>query len=78
MVEGSLGLIVAPRGHLFRVLQFTFANDRIAGMEVIGDPQRLTAIEVAALAVNLQHQAPMLYMFLLIPFYREVMERRGN
>jgi RNA polymerase sigma-70 factor (ECF subfamily) len=49
IVEGSVGLIVAPRGRLFRVLQFTFANGRIAGMEVIGDPQRLTAIEVGAL-----------------------------
>jgi hypothetical protein len=44
-----VGLIVAARGHLFRLLQFKFANDRIAGMEVIGDPQRLTAIEVGAL-----------------------------
>jgi RNA polymerase sigma-70 factor (ECF subfamily) len=49
MVEGSVGLIVAPRGHRFRMLQFTFANDRIAGMEVIGDPQRLRVIEVGAL-----------------------------
>jgi RNA polymerase sigma factor (sigma-70 family) len=48
MVEGSVGLIVAPRGRLFRVLQFTFANGRIAGMEVIGDPERLQAIEVGA------------------------------
>jgi RNA polymerase sigma-70 factor (ECF subfamily) len=46
MVEGSIGLIVAPRGRLFRVLRFTFANGRIAAMEVIGDPERLRAIEV--------------------------------
>ena len=38
MVDGSVGLIVAPRGRLFRVLRFTFANGYIAGMEVIGDP----------------------------------------
>jgi RNA polymerase sigma factor (sigma-70 family) len=50
MVEGSVGLIVAPKGRLFRVLQFTFANGRIAGMEVIGDPQRLRTIEVGALS----------------------------
>jgi RNA polymerase sigma factor (sigma-70 family) len=50
MVEGSVGLIVAPRGRLFRVLQFTFAHGRIAGMEVIGDPERLRAIEVGPLS----------------------------
>jgi RNA polymerase sigma-70 factor (ECF subfamily) len=48
MVEGSVGLIVAPRGRLFRILQFTFANGRIAAMEVIGDPERLRTIEVGA------------------------------
>jgi hypothetical protein len=49
MVEGSVGLIVAPRGRLFRVLRFTYANDRIATMEVIGDPERLHAVEIAEL-----------------------------
>jgi RNA polymerase sigma factor (sigma-70 family) len=49
MVEGSVGLIVAPRGRLFRVLRFSFANGRITAMEVIGDPERLRAIDVAVL-----------------------------
>ena len=49
-VEGSVGLLVAPRGRLFRVLRFTFANGRIAAMEVIGNPQRLRTIEVGAMA----------------------------
>jgi RNA polymerase sigma factor (sigma-70 family) len=47
MVEGSVGLIVAPRGRLFRALRFTFANGRIAAMEVIGDPERLRSIEIS-------------------------------
>ena len=50
MVEGSVGLLVAPRGRLFRVLRFTYANGRIAAMEVIGDPQRLQTIEVCVMA----------------------------
>ena len=49
MVDGSVGIIVAPRGRLFRVLEFTFANGRIAGMEVIGDPERLQSIDVSTL-----------------------------
>jgi RNA polymerase sigma factor (sigma-70 family) len=50
MVEGSVGLLVAPRGRLFRVLRFTFANGRIAAMEVIGNPQRMRTIEVGVMA----------------------------
>ena len=49
MVDGRIGLIVAPRGRLFRVLRFTYDNDRIAGMEVIGDAQRLRTIEIGEL-----------------------------
>ena len=49
IVDGSVGLIVAPRGRLFRVLRFTFENGRIAAMEVIGDAERLQTIEVSAL-----------------------------
>lgn len=49
LVEGSVGIVVAPRGRLFRVLRFTFAGARIAAMEVIGDPERLQTTEVALL-----------------------------
>ena len=49
IVDGSVGLIVAPRGKLFRVLRFTFSNGYIAAMEVIGDPARLIEIEVGEL-----------------------------
>ena len=50
MVEGSVGIIVAPRGRLFRVLEFTFAHGRISSMEIIGDPDRLQSIEIGALS----------------------------
>lgn len=49
LVDGSVGLIVAPRGRLFRALRFTFADGCIAGMEVIGDPERLAVLEVGEL-----------------------------
>jgi RNA polymerase sigma-70 factor (ECF subfamily) len=49
MVDGSVGIIVAPRGRLFRVLEFTFADGRIAGMEIIGDRERLQSIEISSL-----------------------------
>jgi RNA polymerase sigma factor (sigma-70 family) len=50
IVEGSVGLLVAPRGRLFRVLRFTFVNGRIAAMEVIGNPERLRTIDVGVMA----------------------------
>ncbi|MGH9467339.1 MAG: sigma-70 family RNA polymerase sigma factor [Terriglobales bacterium] len=47
LVDGKVGLVIAPRGRLTRVLRFTFAAGRIAALEVIGDPIRLDATEVA-------------------------------
>ncbi|HZZ39173.1 MAG TPA: sigma-70 family RNA polymerase sigma factor [Acidobacteriaceae bacterium] len=47
LVDGAVGLVVAPRGRLFRVLRFTFADGRIAGLEVIGDREQLRRTEVA-------------------------------
>ena len=49
LVNGAVGVVVAPRGRLFRVLQFTFAGGKIAGIEVIGDPARLGQLEIAVL-----------------------------
>ena len=48
LVNGSVGIIVAPRGKLFRALVCAFANGKIARMEVIGDPARLAGLELAA------------------------------
>jgi RNA polymerase sigma-70 factor (ECF subfamily) len=49
LVDGSVGLIVAPRGQLSRVLTFTFAEDKVTRVEAIGDPARLRELDVAVL-----------------------------
>lgn len=49
VIDGSVGLIVAPRGKLARALTFTFTNDKITRLEVIGDPARLRALDIAVL-----------------------------
>ncbi|MGC2638841.1 MAG: sigma-70 family RNA polymerase sigma factor [Acidobacteriaceae bacterium] len=49
LVDGAVGVVVAPRGKLFRVLRLTFAGGRIAGMEVVGDPERLRSMRFAVL-----------------------------
>ena len=49
LVNGAAGVVLAPSGRLARALSFTFANGKIAGIDVIADPARLAAIEVALL-----------------------------
>jgi RNA polymerase sigma-70 factor (ECF subfamily) len=51
LVDGSVGIVVAPRGRLFLALKLTFANNRIAGIDVVADPAQLRNIDVAAFAV---------------------------
>jgi RNA polymerase sigma-70 factor (ECF subfamily) len=49
IVNGAVGVVVAPRGRLFRVLSFTFTRGKIARIDVIGDPERLRQLDLAAL-----------------------------
>ncbi|WP_433633627.1 hypothetical protein [Nocardia sp. CA-120079] len=49
LVDGAVGIIVAPRGKLLLALAVTVADDRIAGYEVIADPTRLRHLEIAVL-----------------------------
>jgi hypothetical protein len=48
LVDGSVGLVMAPRGRLFLVLRFAFDGDRITGIDVIADPNRLLTVGLAA------------------------------
>lgn len=49
LIDGSVGVILAPRGKLVRALIFTFANDRVTRLEAIGDPARLRGLDIAVL-----------------------------
>jgi len=49
LIEGSVGVLVAPFGRLSRVLIFTFAGDKVARVDVIGDPARLRELEIVAI-----------------------------
>jgi RNA polymerase sigma factor (sigma-70 family) len=48
-INGSVGLLFAPHGKLFRALTFTFTNATITRVEVIGDPARLRDLDIAVL-----------------------------
>jgi RNA polymerase sigma-70 factor, ECF subfamily len=47
LVNGAIGVVMAPRGRLSRALTFKIANDKITEIEVIGDPGRLGELDVS-------------------------------
>src|SRR5437588_8673563 len=47
LVDGAVAAIVAPRGHLFLVLNFTIRNDKIVEIEAVADPARLRQLHLA-------------------------------
>ena len=49
LVNGTVGLVMAPRGRLLLVLAFAIERDRITGIDVIADPDRLRRLELAVL-----------------------------
>jgi RNA polymerase sigma-70 factor (ECF subfamily) len=49
LVDGAVGVVVAPRGKLVRALRFTIADGKITEIEVIGDPARLSELDVSIL-----------------------------
>lgn len=49
LINGAVGAAVAPRGRLFRVLQFRIANGKIVRIEVVGDPATLGALDLGVL-----------------------------
>ncbi|MEP7188601.1 MAG: sigma-70 family RNA polymerase sigma factor [Roseiflexaceae bacterium] len=49
LVNGVVGIIVAPRGKLFMVLGLTITSGKIVAIDVIADPERLRQIDLAIL-----------------------------
>ncbi|HYS53142.1 MAG TPA: sigma-70 family RNA polymerase sigma factor [Thermoanaerobaculia bacterium] len=49
LVNGAVGVVVAPRGRLMMVLNFTVRRGKIVEIEAIGDPERLRQLDLAVL-----------------------------
>ena len=49
LVDGSVGILFAPGGRLFRVLRFTIANGKIVQADIIAEPVRLRELDLAVL-----------------------------
>jgi RNA polymerase sigma factor (sigma-70 family) len=47
LVNGMPGIVIAPRGKLWRALVFTITGDKISRAEVIAKPERVRALEVS-------------------------------
>jgi RNA polymerase sigma-70 factor (ECF subfamily) len=47
MLDGNPGLVMVLKGRLARAVVFSFADDKISNIEVIGAPDRLRQIEVS-------------------------------
>lgn len=47
MVDGAVGVVIAPRGRLNRVLKFSFAGGRIMHIDIVSDPARLQALDLS-------------------------------
>jgi RNA polymerase sigma-70 factor (ECF subfamily) len=49
LVDGNVGVVVAPRGRLATVITFEVRNGKIVAMDVIADPARLRRLRLAVL-----------------------------
>jgi RNA polymerase sigma-70 factor (ECF subfamily) len=49
LVNGSVGLVMAPGGKLTRAASFTVANGKITQLEIITDRDRLKQLDVSLL-----------------------------
>jgi RNA polymerase sigma-70 factor, ECF subfamily len=47
LIDGAIGVVIAPRGHLRLVLRFTIEGDRIHAIDAIGDPARLASLAIS-------------------------------
>jgi RNA polymerase sigma-70 factor (ECF subfamily) len=49
VINGAVGVVVAPRGKLVQALIFSFSDDKVTRLEAIGDPARLRELVIAVL-----------------------------
>jgi len=50
VVDGAVGVVVAPAGRLALVIRFAVTDDRICAISIEADPARLRSVDLAVLA----------------------------
>ncbi len=58
LIDGAVGLVVAPRGKLVRVLTFTIADGRVASIDVVAEPERLRQLSINIFSPDLRVAMP--------------------
>ena len=53
LVNGDVGLVWTPGEHLFRALRFTFADGKIATVDIVADPALLRKLDLAVLEMSI-------------------------
>src|SRR5262249_45511521 len=49
LVDGAVGVVIAPRGRLLMVLRFTIADGTITAIEAVSNAERLRGLELSVL-----------------------------
>ena len=49
LVNGNVGVVVAPRGHLIMVLNFVIQSGKVIAIDAFTEPERVAALELAVL-----------------------------
>ncbi len=49
LVDGAVGVVVAPRGRLLMVLRFTIVGGKVVEIEAVAEPERLAQLDLAVL-----------------------------
>lgn len=50
LIDGAVGIVVAPHGRVWLAITVTVAGDRIASYQLIADPARLRRLDIGVLA----------------------------
>jgi ketosteroid isomerase-like protein len=53
LVNGDVGLVWTPGEHIFRALRFTFADGKIATVDIVADPAGLRELDLAMLETSI-------------------------
>jgi hypothetical protein len=49
LVDGAVGVVVAPRGRLLMVLDFKIRDGKIVEIDAVADPERLNQLDLSLL-----------------------------
>ncbi len=49
LINGAVGVVVAPRGRLLMALAFTIEGDQVVSIDVVAEPDRLRQLDLAVL-----------------------------